>query len=64
MLSLKKEDFKGGDSWKLHKDKMRKKIIYKKNLLRRIGCHSVALSPDVVVAAADARTDSNSTNHS
>ena len=43
---------------------MRKKIINKKNLLRRIGCHSAALSLDVAITVANAMTDSNSTNHS
>ena len=58
------ENFKGKGLWKLRIDTMRKKIINKTNLLRRIGCHSAALSPDVAITVAKAMTDSNFTNHS
>ena len=60
----KKETFKRKDPWKLHKDKIRKTIINKKNLLRRNGYHSAALSPDVAITAANSMTGGNSTNHS
>ena len=50
--------YKGKGLWKLHKDKILE------NMLRRFGCHSTALSPDVAITVADAMTDSNFTNHS
>ena len=40
------------------------KIINKKNLLRRIGYHPAALSPDFATTVANAMTNSNYTNHS
>ena len=35
-----------------------------KDLSRRIGCHSAALSPDDAITVANAMTSSNFTNHS
>ena len=43
---------------------MRKEIFDKKNLLRRIGYHSAALSRGVAMTVADAMKDSSPTHHS